>query len=97
MKKIFVSAFVAALSMPVLALAHGDKLEMTKASLTEALKDFKADHPQQVADFQGTKTWFDGDSAKVRIYLPNNVTMLYTCMHHDDGNGGEVLQCHMDM
>lgn len=97
MKKFLATAFVSALSMPMLALAHGDKIEMNNASVVEATKDFKADHPDQVAGFQGTKSWFEGDAVKVRIYLPNNVTMLYKCMHHDSENGEEVLQCHMEM
>lgn len=91
------TAFVSALSMPMFAFAHGDKIEMNNLSIAEATKDFKKDHPDQVAGFQGTKSWFDADAVKVRIYLPNNVTMLYTCMHHDNENGEEVLQCHMEM
>lgn len=97
MKKFLLPSMIAFFSMPVFAFAHGDKIEMTKASLAEALKNFSFDHADQIKDFQGTKTWFDGDTAKIRVYLPNNVSMVYSCKHQVDGNGGEVVRCQMEM
>jgi uncharacterized protein (DUF1684 family) len=90
--------FIASLSLLAssVAFAHGDKIEMTQAAITQALAQFKTDHPEHLAHFQGVKGWPENDEIKIKIYMPDNATISYTCMHHD-AQGGETLQCHMQM
>ena len=96
MKNFIIAATLVALTAPMAAFAHGDKLDMTVDATAEALKTFKADHADQVVGYQGIKFWFENDIMKVRIYLPNSATMLYSCAHSDEG-GNEVIKCQMQM
>jgi hypothetical protein len=94
MNKILV--VLAACAVSSLALAHGNVLDMTAASVTEGLKQLKIDHPEHVDHFQGVKAWPVGADIKLKIYLPDNVTVGYTCVHKDQGDAGKVA-CAMEM
>jgi hypothetical protein len=79
------------------AFAHGNILDMTAASVAEGLKQLKADHPEHVDHFQGVKAWPAGADLKLKIYLPDNVTIGYTCKHNDQAAGDNKVQCTMEM
>jgi hypothetical protein len=79
------------------AFAHGDVLDMTAASVAQGLKQLEADHPEHVEHFQGVKAWPVGADIKLKIYLPDNVTMGYTCVHDDTIPGENKVKCTMEM
>lgn len=78
------------------ALAAPNALDVTKKAVSVALDEFKASHPELVGSFQGVKTWFEDDLIKVRVYLPNNASMVFNCMKHDEISAGTIM-CHMEM
>ena len=83
--------------LSTVALAHGDVLEMTTLSITEGLKQLKKDHPEHVDHFQGVKAWPVEKDIKLKIYLPDNATLGYTCVHKDAGTDASKVICTMEM
>lgn len=77
------------------AFAHGTSVDMTGASISVALSQLKVDHPEHVAHFQGVKGWPEGDLINVKIYLPDNATVVYVCQH--DESAPQEAKCTMKM
>ena len=77
------------------AMAHGDIVDMTIASVTQGLAQLKVDHPEHIAHFQGVKAWPSADKIELKIYLPDNASVSYTC-EHDEAAENET-KCTMKM
>lgn len=88
-------ACAVSLCVSAVALAHGNALDMTAASVTQVLTQLKVDHPEHVEHFQGVKGWPEGDTLKVRIYLPDSATLTYVCSHDD--TAASKVKCSMQM
>lgn len=95
MKKIAIALVSCAFS--TVALAHGNVLDMTAASVAQGLKQLKIDHPEHVDHFQGVKAWPVGSEIKLKIFLPANGLVNYTCVHNDQAVGENKVQCTMNM
>lgn len=79
------------------ALAHGDLVEMTTVSVKQGLAQFKVDHPEHASHFTGVKAWPVGSDIKLKIYLPDNTTINYTCVHKENPDGTNNVVCTMEM
>lgn len=78
-----------------IAFAHGKPIDMTTASVTEGIAQFKKDHPEHIEHFQGIKAWPVGTTIELKIYLPDNASVGYTCGHDEAAMG--KLKCTMKM
>ncbi len=90
-----VAAFSAFISAS--AFAHGDLIEMTTVSVKEGLAQFKKDHPEHATHFTGVKAWPVGSDIKLKMYLPDNTTINYTCVHKENPDGTNNVVCTMEM
>mgnify|MGYP001592613997 CR=1 FL=1 len=80
-------------AIPVVAFAHGSKVGSTGHAIETALKKFEQEETHAVVDgFLGVKGWLDQDKVQVKIYLPNNAVIQYTCFEHEM-NGSEMTMC----
>lgn len=90
MKKLFILSIM----FPLLAFAHGSKVEMVEAATSVALKKFSEEETKATVDaFNAVKSWVSGNQIKVKAYYNSNAnTVDYVCemMHHD---GEEMMMC----
>lgn len=96
---IFAAAATLAFSslVSLTALAHGDLIEMTTVSVKQGLAQFKFDHPEHAMHFTGVKAWPVGSDIKLKIYMPDNTTINYTCVHKENPDGTNNVVCTMEM
>lgn len=80
-------------AIPVVAFAHGNKVGGTGKAIEAALEKFGQEENHTVVDgFLGVKGWPDQDKVQVKIYLPNNAFIQYSCVEHEM-NGSEMIMC----
>ena len=91
-----------AVLLPVLlcsitGFAHGNVVDMTAASVNEGIAQLKIDHPEHLDHFQGIKAWPVAADKKLKIYLPDNAFVNYTCKHDDLLASVNKVKCTMEM
>lgn len=90
MKKLLALVF-AVVAFPLLAFAHGDKVDMTGDGISAALKKFTTENAGQMSSFSGVKGWLDGDKIMVKVYLTGNATITYSCTMMEMGGGADDM------
>ena len=82
--------------LPLVAFGHGSVIELTNLSASGALEKFQAEESEETLDaFNGIKAWPSADMIKVKVYLKETDTLVYSCkMEHSDE--GEILVCQKD-
>ena len=89
MKSIFASLiFVLSFS----AWAHPKKTDATVHAIQTVIEKFNREEAASLPRYQGLKAGPDRDRYSVRIYLTQNVTLLYSCYEHVM-NGQEMMMC----
>ncbi len=92
MKKTVWMLFAAAI-LPTLALAHGNKIDMTGDGIVAALSKFSKEETAQTANFSGVKGWLDADKIMVKVYLAANANITYACTMTEAGEGEHMFNC----
>lgn len=78
--------------VPAFAFAHGNKVDTTSHALSTALQKFSQEEAANIPNFLGVKAWPDGHNIQVKVYLPENGVILYTCGEHEM-DGQEMMMC----
>lgn len=79
---------------PVLAFAHGSKVDLTQDVIQSALQKFTTEEAAQVASFVGVKGWIDQANVMVKVYLTNNNAITYSCSVMEMGGGQpDMITC----
>ena len=90
MKKLRI-LILGAMLVPGLAFAHGSKAHMTGMALEAALEKFETEETGKANDFLGAKGWISGDKMFVKVYLPNDQVIQYTCHEMEEGDNMTVM------
>ena len=91
-KNLLVVSF-AVIAFPVLALAHGNKIDITGDGIAAALKKFETEETSHAANFSGVKGWMDADKIMVKVYLSDNSAITYTCTMMEMNGGDDMFTC----
>jgi len=81
--------------MPLVAFAHGTKVELTSLALSTALEQFEnAATGAQIKSFLGAKGWVSAGDYRIKIYLEDKEVRIICEEGHEGGQ--VVMNCKTD-